>query len=131
MNIKNKILTKELLYTVMLLFMTAWANSALAKSNPITATWDLKNVTQNPSVYEERCLYSTNFQDWQNIKASASETEISKNKNGQRLKTIDGQFLSFYLQQTSVKNDGHKDDKSTWYDDSKRNFSVKIGRAHV
>ena len=127
MNIKNKILTKELLYTVMLLFMTAWANSALAKSNPITATWDLKNVTQNPSVYEERCLYSTNFQDWQNIKASASETEISKNKNGQRLKTIDGQFLSFYLQQTSVKNDGHKDDKSTWYDDSKRNFSVSDG----
>ena len=127
MNIKNKILTKELLYTVMLLFMTAWANSALAKSNPITATWDLKNVTQNPPVYEERCLYSTNFQDWQNIKASASETEISKNKNGQRLKTIDGQFLSFYLQQTSVKNDGHKDDKSTWYDDSKRNFSVSDG----
>ena len=127
MNIKNKILTKELLYTVMLLFMTAWANSALAKSNPITATWDLKNVTQNPPVYEERCLYSTNFQDWQNIKASASETEVSKNKNGQKLKTIDGQFLSFYLQQTSVKNDGHKDDKSTWYDDSKRNFSVSDG----
>ena len=258
MNIKNKILTKELLYTVMLLFMTVWANSALAKSNPITATWDFKNgtyneqtiqrktasltayemnptdatpieifidaskgkfaiqptkkrvqfnegtivhipvvstndivkvtttkptdanrpskfitiggveaseettsykaksldvekgyveiaavgvegstttntylyyisVTQYPPVYEEKCLYSTDFQDWQNITSSDTETEISKNKNGQEFKTIDGQPLSFYLKQTSVKNDGHNDNKPDWYDDTNRDFSVSDG----
>ena len=258
MNIKNKIITKELLYAVMLLFMTVWANSALAKSNPITATWDFINgtytaqkfekvtaklpayemapadatpieifidasngkfdiqpakkrvqfnkgtivhvpvvstndivkvtttdptnaarppkfitiggveanekttsykakssdveqgyveiaavgvegstakntylyyisVTQYPPVYEEKCLYSTDFQDWVDVTSSDTETEISKNKNGQGLKTIDGQPLSFYLKQTSVKNDGHKSDKTDWYNDTNRDFSVSDG----
>lgn len=148
MNIKNKIITKELLYAVMLLFMTVWANSALAKSNPITATWDFINGTYTaqkfekvtaklpayemapadyPPVYKEKCLYSTDFQDWPNVTSSDTETEISKNKNGQKLKTIDGQPLSFYLKQTSVKNDGHNNNKSTWYDDTNRDFSVSDG----
>lgn len=148
MNIKNKIITKELLYAVMLLFIMVWANSALAKSNPITATWDFINGTYTaqkfekvtaklptyemapadyPPVYKEKCLYSTDFQDWPNITSSDTETEISKNKNGQKLKTIDGQPLSFYLKQTSVKNDGHNNNKSTWYDDTNRDFSVSDG----
>ena len=148
MNIKNKVITKELLYAVMLLFMTVWANSALAKSNPSRATWDFINGTYTaqkfekvtaklptyemapadyPPVYEEKCLYSTDFQDWPNVKSSDTETEISKNKNGQGLKTIDGQPLSFYLKQTSVKNDGHNNNKSTWYDDTNRDFSVSDG----
>lgn len=148
MNIKNKIITKELLYAVMLLFMMVWANSALAKSNLITATWDFKNGTYTaqkfekvtaklpayemapadyPPVYKEKCLYSTDFQDWPNIISSDTETEISKNKNGQGLKTIDGQPLSFYLKQTSVKNDGHKSDKTDWYNDTNRDFSVSDG----
>lgn len=148
MNIKNKIITKELLYAVMLLFMMVWANSALAKSNPITATRDFINGTYTaqkfekvtaklpayemapadyPPVYKEKCLYSTDFQDWPNIISSDTETEISKNKNGQGLKTIDGQPLSFYLKQTSVKNDGHNNKKSTWYDDTNRDFSVSDG----
>lgn len=148
MNIKNKIITKELLYAVMLLFMMVWANSALAKSNLITATWDFINGTYTaqkfekvtaklpayemapadyPPVYKEKCLYSTDFQDWPNIISSDTETEISKNKNGQGLKTIDGQPLSFYLKQTSVKNDGHKSDKTDWYDDTNRDFSVSDG----
>ena len=148
MNIKNKIITKELLYAVMLLFMTVWANSALAKSNLITATWDFINGTYTaqkfekvtaklpayvmapadyPPVYKEKCLYSTDFQDWPNIRSSDTETEISKNKNGQGLKTIDGQPLSFYLKQTSVKNDGHKSDKTDWYNDTNRDFSVSDG----
>lgn len=148
MNIKNKIITKELLYAVMLLFMMVWANSALAKSNLITATWDFINGTYTaqkfekvtaklpayemapadyPPVYKEKCLYSTDFQDWPNIISSDTETEISKNKNGQGLKTIDGQPLSFYLKQTSVKNDGHNNKKSTWYDDTNRDFSVSDG----
>ena len=148
MNIKNKIITKELLYAIMLLFMMVWANSALAKSNPITATWDFINGTYTtqkfekvtaklpayemapadyPPVYEEKCLYSTDFQDWPNVTSSDTETEISKNKNGQGLKTIDGQPLSFYLKQTSVKNDGHNNKKSTWYDDTNRDFSVSDG----
>lgn len=148
MNIKNKIITKELLYAVMLLFMMVWANSALAKSNPSRATWDFINGTYTaqkfekvtaklpayemapadyPPVYKEKCLYSTDFQDWPNIISSDTETEISKNKNGQGLKTIDGQPLSFYLKQTSVKNDGHNNKKSTWYDDTNRDFSVSDG----
>ena len=148
MNIKNKILTKELLYAVMLLFMMVWANSALAKSNPSRATWDVINGTYTaqkfekvtaklpayemapadyPPVYKEKCLYSTDFQDWPNITSSDTETEISKNKNGQGLKTIDGQPLSFHLKQTSVKNDGHNNKKSTWYDDTNRDFSVSDG----
>ncbi len=148
MNIKNKIITKELLYAVMLLFMMVWANSALAKSNPSRATWDFINGTYTaqkfekvtaklpayemapadyPPVYKEKCLYSTDFQDWPNIISSDTETEISKNKNGQGLKTIDGQPLSFYLKQTSVKNDGHNNNKSTWYDDTNRDFSVSDG----
>lgn len=121
MNIKNKIITKELLYAVMLLFMMVWANSALA-DNTIK-----RDVTQYPPVYEEKCLYSTDFQDWPNVKSSDTETEISKNKNGQGLKTIDGQPLSFYLKQTSVKNDGHNNNKPTWYDDTNRDFSVSDG----
>ncbi len=121
MNIKNKIITKELLYAIMLLFMTVWANSALA-DNTIK-----RDVTQYPPVYEEKCLYSTDFQDWPNITSSDTETEISKNKNGQKLKTIDGQPLSFYLKQTSVKNDGHNTTKDKWYDDTNRDFSVSDG----
>lgn len=121
MNIKNKIITKELLYAIMLLFMTVWANSAVA-DNTIK-----RDVTQYPPVYKEKCLYSTDFQDWPNITSSDTETEISKNKNGQKLKTIDGQPLSFYLKQTSVKNDGHNNNKSTWYDDTNRDFSVSDG----
>ena len=121
MNIKNKIITKELLYAIMLLFMTVWANSAVA-DNTIK-----RDVTQYPPVYKEKCLYSTDFQDWPNVTSSDTETEISKNKNGQKLKTIDGQPLSFYLKQTSVKNDGHNNNKSTWYDDTNRDFSVSDG----
>ena len=148
MNIKNKIITKELLYAIMLLFMTVWANSALAKSNPITATWDFINGTYTaqkfekvtaklpayemapadyPPVYKEKCLYSTDFQDWVNVTSSDTETEITKNKNGQELRTTDGQPLSFYLKQTSVKNDGHKTDKKDWYNDTNRDFSVSDG----
>lgn len=111
MNIKNKIITKELLYAVMLLFMMVWANSAWAQ-----------NVTS-----QEKLLYSTDFQDWVNVTSSDTETEINKNKNGQELRTTDGQPLSFYLKQTSVKNDGHNNNKSTWYDDTNRDFSVSDG----
>lgn len=111
MNIKNKIITKELLYAIMLLFMMVWANSALAQ-----------NVTS-----QEKLLYSTDFQDWVNVTSSDTETEINKNKNGQELRTTDGQPLSFYLKQTSVKNDGHKTDKKDWYNDTNRDFSVSDG----
>ena len=111
MNIKNKIITKELLYAVMLLFIMVWTNSAWAQ-----------NVTS-----QEKLLYSTDFQDWVNVTSSDTETEINKNKNGQELKTIDGQPLSFYLKQTSVKNDGHNTTKDKWYDDTNRDFSVSDG----
>ena len=51
MNIKNKIITKELLYAVMLLFMMVWACGAWAQ-----------NETS-----QEKLLYSTDFTDWDDI----------------------------------------------------------------
>ena len=111
MNIKNKIITKDLLYAIMLFFMMVWTCGAWAQ-----------NVTS-----QEKLLYSTDFQDWVNVTSSDTETEINKNKNGQELRTTDGQPLSFYLKQTSVKNDGHNNKKRDWYDDTNRDFSVSDG----
>lgn len=51
MNIKNKIITKELLYAIMLLFMMVWACGAWAQ-----------NETS-----QEKLLYSTDFTDWDDI----------------------------------------------------------------
>lgn len=51
MNIKNKIITKELLYAIMMLFMTVWACGAWAQ-----------NETS-----QEKLLYSTDFTDWDDI----------------------------------------------------------------
>ena len=51
MNIKNKIITKELLYAIILLFMTVWACGAWAQ-----------NETS-----QEKLLYSTDFTDWDDI----------------------------------------------------------------
>ena len=51
MNIKNKIITKELLYAIMLLFMTVWACGAWAQ-----------NETS-----QEKLLYSTDFTNWDDI----------------------------------------------------------------
>ena len=51
MNIKNKIITKDLLYAIMLLFMMVWACGAWAQ-----------NETS-----QEKLLYSTDFTDWDDI----------------------------------------------------------------
>ena len=51
MYIKNKIITKELLYAIMMLFMTVWACGAWAQ-----------NETS-----QEKLLYSTDFTDWDDI----------------------------------------------------------------
>ena len=51
MNIKNKIITKDLLYAIMLLFMMVWTCGAWAQ-----------NVTS-----QEKLLYSTDFTDWDDI----------------------------------------------------------------
>lgn len=51
MYIKNKIITKELLYAIMLLFMTVWTCGAWAQ-----------NETS-----QEKLLYSTDFTDWDDI----------------------------------------------------------------
>lgn len=74
MNIKNKIITKDLLYAIMLLFMMVWANSALA-DNTIK-----RDVTQYPPVYEEKCLYSTDFTDWEKIDRKKAENKEVKLK---------------------------------------------------
>lgn len=74
MNIKNKIITKELLYAIMLLFIMVWTNSALA-DNTIK-----RDVTQYPPVYEEKCLYSTDFTDWEKIDRKKAENKEVKLK---------------------------------------------------
>lgn len=74
MNIKNKIITKELLYAIMLLFIMVWTNSALA-DNTIK-----RDVTQYPPVYEEKCLYSTDFTDWEKIERKKAENKEVKLK---------------------------------------------------
>ena len=51
MNIKNKIITKQLLYAIMLLFMMIWTCGAWAQ-----------NATS-----QEKLLYSTDFTDWDDI----------------------------------------------------------------
>lgn len=74
MNIKNKIITKDLLYAIMLLFIMVWTNSALA-DNTIK-----RDVTQYPPVYEEKCLYSTDFTDWKKIDRKKAENKEVKLK---------------------------------------------------
>lgn len=64
MNIKNKILTKELLYTIMLLFMMVWTCGAWAQ-----------NVTS-----QEKLLYSTDFTDWKKIDRKKAENKEVKLK---------------------------------------------------
>lgn len=59
MNIKNKIITKELLYAIMLLFMTVWTFGAWAQ-----------NETS-----QEKLLYSTDFTDWDDI-----DSKVAVNK---------------------------------------------------
>ena len=73
------------------------------------------SVTQYPPVYEEKCLYSTDFQNWEDVGSSNSEKEIKTDKNGQAFQTIDGQDLSFYFMKTSVDNDGEQESKKGWY----------------
>ena len=85
------------------------------------------SVTQYPPVYEEKCLYSTDFQDWNNVSSKDTEQEVNKNQSGLALTTIDGQPLSVYLRNTSVKYDGHKDDKPKWYQNEDRDFTVTDG----
>ena len=64
------------------------------------------SLTQYPPVYETKCIYSTNFQDWKDMSASDKEKEVNEDQYGVPFQTVDGKPLSFYLTQTSVDNDG-------------------------
>lgn len=55
--------------------------------------------TINTWAQEEKVLYSTNFQEWDNIKASSTDTNVDK-------KTTDGQTLTFSLCQSRLDNKG-------------------------
>ena len=85
------------------------------------------SVTQYPPVYEEKCLYSTDFQDWKNVSSKETEQEVTTNRDGLALTTIDSQPLSFYLQKTSVTYNGHNDGKPAWYQNEGRDFTVTDG----
>lgn len=66
--------------------------------------------------YEEKLLYSTNFQDWKNVSSSTSEseTEVKTNNSNVPIKTTDGQALSFFLKKTKVENSAKQEDKRGW-----------------
>ena len=64
MNIKNKIITKQLLYAVMLLFMMIWTCGAWAQ-----------NATS-----QEKLLYSTDFTDWDDIDRKVTVDKVVKLK---------------------------------------------------
>ena len=64
--------------------------------------------------YEEKLLYSTDFQDWKNVKWSDTETEVKTNNSNVPIKTTDGQALSFFLTKTSVENSAIQDATRNW-----------------
>ena len=64
--------------------------------------------------YEEKLLYSTDFQDWKNVSSSTSETEVRTNNSNVPIKTTDGQALSFFLTKTSVNNSAKQEEKRNW-----------------
>lgn len=64
--------------------------------------------------YEEKLLYSTDFQDWKNVSSSTSETEVKTNNSNVPIKTTDGQALSFFLKKTEVENSAKQEDKRGW-----------------
>ena len=72
--------------------------------------------TRAQSTYEEKLLYSTDFQDWENVNTSnsESETEVKTNNSNVPIKTTDGQALSFFLKKTRVDNSAKQDDKRKW-----------------
>lgn len=47
----------------------------------------------------EKSIYKTNFQNWEDVKSSTTETAVTK-------ETTDGQQLTFYLMETLADNDG-------------------------
>lgn len=72
--------------------------------------------TRAQSTYEEKLLYSTDFQDWKNVSSSTSEseTEVKTNNSNVPIKTTDGQALSFFLKKTRVDNSAKQEDKREW-----------------
>lgn len=68
-------------------------------------------VTQYPPVYEEKELYSTNFQDdWEAKAAKVPAITVDK-------KTTDGQDLTFTFNNTAITPDGYKSDKFNYTQD--------------
>ena len=64
--------------------------------------------------YEEKLLYSTDFQDWENVKSSDPETEVKTNNSNVPIKTTDGQALSFFLTNTRVENSAKQKADKNW-----------------
>lgn len=66
--------------------------------------------------YEEKLLYSTDFQDWKNVSSSTSEseTEVKTNNSNVPIKTTDGQALSFFLKKTIVDYSAKQKDEKKW-----------------
>lgn len=56
-------------------------------------------LTQYPPVYEEKCLYSTDFQNWESLSAKTPPVKVNK-------RTTDGQDLIFELYNISVEPTG-------------------------
>ena len=74
----------------------------------------LGNNAWGQSTYEEKLLYSTDFQDWKNVSKSTSETEVNTNNSNVPIKTTDGQALSFFLTNTRVENSAIQKADKNW-----------------
>lgn len=94
MNIKNKIITKELLYAIMLLFMTVWACGAWAQ-----------NETS-----QEKLLYSTDFTDWDDI-----DRKVAVNKEVKLKTQFSDEDLIFTLNGVGADPKGTKFSSYTGY----------------
>lgn len=57
--------------------------------------------------YQEVLLYKTDFQNWTNVKSSASEVEVNKDKEGNPFITPDNQEISFFFKDAVISNKGH------------------------
>lgn len=94
MYIKNKIITKELLYAIMLLFMTVWACGAWAQ-----------NETS-----QEKLLYSTDFTDWDDI-----DRKVAVNKEVKLKTQFSDEDLIFTLNGVGADPKGTKFSSYTGY----------------
>ena len=69
------------------------------------------SVTQYPPVYEEKCLYSTDFQDWKKQNASNASSSVIVTKDITGGKTLDFELKEIKVDPTSWPKDKNGNDR--------------------